>query len=92
MAGRWGRLRRRWYYKQPRPCSSPAERLQQLQARFEKLTAPALPGLRFGCPSATTRCPTGLRVFDTLGGPAAIEAHVNALGRFLYEQVCSGRR
>lgn len=30
--------------------------------------------------------PAGLRVFDTLGGPAAIEAHVEALGRYLYEQ------
>lgn len=29
----------------------------------------------------------GLRVFDTLGGPAAIEKHTEALGRFLYEQV-----
>jgi molybdenum cofactor sulfurtransferase len=29
----------------------------------------------------------GLQVFDTLGGLAAIEAHVEAVGRFLYEQV-----
>lgn len=28
----------------------------------------------------------GLRVFDTLGGPAAIEEHTAALGRYLYEQ------
>ncbi|KAI7838435.1 hypothetical protein COHA_007698 [Chlorella ohadii] len=28
----------------------------------------------------------GLRVFDTLGGPAAIEAHVESVGRYLYEQ------
>ena len=27
-----------------------------------------------------------MRVFDTLGGPAAIEAHTAALGRYLYEQ------
>lgn len=31
--------------------------------------------------------PAGLRVFDMLGGPAAIEKHTEALGRFLYEQV-----
>ena len=28
----------------------------------------------------------GLKVFDTLGGPAAIEAHVDSLGRYLAAQ------
>lgn len=41
-----------------------------------------------GMRGATWYNPTaGLRVFETLGGVAAIQRHVDALGQYLFEQV-----